>query len=325
LGVFRGLRQFNDEVYSGEKRDVICASIVQYRSAGDSFVYAFEMPPTDGLTVASSAQVRVAFDAIQRAAVGAFTMSFRPTSLEQKANVARANHPLHNIPQVDISSILAAIDYTPIVRAETYGKIRILENATSEEVDTLTMSDIVVFQNGIPNDIPPVAGVILREPLPPLCHVALLCRNRRTPCAYVSKTSPVDIEGFANRWVLFRVHPYRYEMCPAASSKKNDQKPAQQLKRQITLPLADQKSPVLLSNKPASLMASSIGAKAFQLWQLNKAINQAAVQFSSFAIPFGAYMEHIKNPAILAAIEAVPVFSSDSSPPPSTPVCLLRF
>jgi hypothetical protein len=245
-------------------------------------------------------------------------MSFHPTSLEQKANVASADHPLHNIPQIDMSPIWASIDYTPIVRTGVYGTVRILENATSEEVDKLTIADIVVFQNGIPNDIPPVAGVILREPLPPLCHVALLCRNRRTPCAYISKTSSIDFKAFENSWVLFRVDPNKFEFSVADSSKKSTRNPAERLKRGITQPLGDHKLPVLLSNKPKSLTPTSIGAKAFQLWQLNAVIGQDAVQLSSFVIPFGAYMEHTRKPAIHNAIQALPSFSSDSPPPPST-------
>lgn len=41
--------------------------------------------------------------------------------------------------------------------------------------------DWIVVSKEVPVDIPPVAGLITEQLQTPLCHIALLCSNRKTP------------------------------------------------------------------------------------------------------------------------------------------------
>lgn len=45
----------------------------------------------------------------------------------------------------------------------------------------LVRRDWIVVSKEVPVDIPPVAGLITEQLQTPLCHIALLCSNRKTP------------------------------------------------------------------------------------------------------------------------------------------------
>lgn len=311
------IADFNKQVYTGEKRDLICASLVAYTDAAKQPVYAFEMVPTDPLLVENSQRVREAFDAFQKACPFA-TLHFRPTSQAQIENVANPNHPLHNIPQVDTWQLWKMTPYVPIVNGSTNGILRWLPDAAPERLENLTINDIVVFNSGIPNEIPPVAAVIVTEPLPPLCHVSLLCKNRGTPMAYVEMSPGLKENSKQNGKATFiSLTSNQWVLMPSQVNTTHWRSPLPDSVA-VTPPHADPVDPVAfteMSTKASWTNSGVMGAKAYQCFLLDGVAEQLDFHKKSFIIPMGSYLKHINSDPKLA--QAIKTFLQTSSRTPA--------
>lgn len=265
--------------------------------------FAFEMAPTDPLPANGAERVLEAFNKFQ-ANFSIGKLRFRPTSHQQLENISNQGHPMHGVPLMSTDELWAAIKYLPIFRETAFGKIKLLPNVSSELLDTLTVGDIAVFTSGIPNEIPPVAAVVVFEPLPPLCHVSLLCVNRKTPCAYISKSYLKEFQAMDGKLARLELLPkhFKFEAARSDLGRKHYSRPGSGT---LVKPQMDPRNLMPLENVPEgkSIPAGVAGAKAAQCAQLNRALakqSHAQEHFhkSSFVLPMGSYLEHVNDSSI---------------------------
>ena len=103
------------------------------------------------------------------------TPKFRPVS---PAQIEKAHSLTGRIPVLSSDSLNASITYQPIVLGTAFGYLRLLRGDL--DVSGVRPNDIVVTEQ-VPEQIPPVAGLITSQLQAPLAHVAVLSRNRNTP------------------------------------------------------------------------------------------------------------------------------------------------
>jgi hypothetical protein len=292
------LAQFNNEVYSGQKRDLICATIVKYGEiddTGDCYPWTFEMVATDPLLPETCERVAIAVQKLQHA-LSLGTLHVRATSQNQVTNLAKPGHPLAKFPQCDSVSIWKGQTYGCLVDGTVSGFVRYIKDANNmDEIESLKMNDIVFFERGIPNDLPSVAAVVFGEHLPPLCHISLLCRSRKTPCCF--DTKPATLHQFAElagkkvtftsgnklTKAVFTFSEYDAGVGYNTPNPNNLDEPS----ATNTMPLRFENK---IKNIPA---ASEIGAKARQCGLTNILLKQLEFHSKSFAIPMGAYIRHV--------------------------------
>lgn len=313
-------------MYTGLERNRVCASVVKYVLDGvDTF--AFEMAPTDPLQLDGADAVRKAFDRVQEL-MGFVTLEFRATSHAQLANVGLDSHPLHSILQVDTNALWDSVVYAPVVRGNARGTLRVIGGTSTYQVGDLTLFDIVSFAESIPNDIPPVAGVILTDPLPPLCHVALLCQNRHTPCAYIRKAELSKLTAHDGKSVSLELKLAGWSLERTSGLKPGWKAPTTRPEFKVLLPLRKPSAPFALYGFDGAKAVSIIGAKAYQCHRLDTAVHQQEFKKRSFVLPMGAYMAHTDESKTKEAIrdfckkwQNVPIAKC---PSPSTYMTFIR-
>lgn len=302
----RTLIEFNEHAYTGEERNRICASVVKYVVRGED-IFAFEMVPTDPLNLQGSEMVLAAFNFVQ-AKMPFCRLRLRATSHAQLANIALPAHPLHSISQLDTGELWDSISYAPVVRGGASGTVRIIGGShPGYAIGDLTLSDIVVFADGIPNDIPPVAAVFLTDPMPPLCHVALLCQNRRTPCCYVRKSDLPSLALHSSKLMSLQFDLEKFVIKPATAERLVWRAPtASSSGLKLSQPQRKPSAPFSLDGwVEKSNSVSIVGAKALQCHRLDTVVGQVEFKKKSFVVPMGAYMSHIDDSGVAAAISAL--------------------
>jgi hypothetical protein len=109
-----------------------------------------------------------------------------------------------NIPVIRSSEVYQGREFVSLNKGKAYGYLRKVK-ATEVGKTTISKHDIVIL-DGLPNELPVVAGVLTVPFQTPLCHVSLLCQNRKTPNATYRKawTDPA-IEALLNKLVCYEV------------------------------------------------------------------------------------------------------------------------
>eukprot|EP01122_Echinamoeba_exundans_P000293 TRINITY_DN10262_c0_g1_i1.p1 TRINITY_DN10262_c0_g1~~TRINITY_DN10262_c0_g1_i1.p1 ORF type:complete len:649 (+),score=76.23 TRINITY_DN10262_c0_g1_i1:178-2124(+) len=316
------LEDFNRTVYSGEDRHQICATIVKYgtyRDNSNAYPWTFEMVPTDPLEPETCERVALAFRKIQDAFKCA-QLSFRTTSPSQRENLSKPNHPLASIKQADPFAIYDGKTYSCFVVGSACGTARVIEDANKlESMESLTSTDIVFFRKGIPNELPVVAAAIFAEPLPPLCHIVLLCKNRKTPCCFdTSAATEAAISQRAGKLATVDLSKLKIDVHQVVvnTSSKRQEPP------RLVTPDRDLTSPIrfFATDDAASIPSvAQLGGKARACFVLNNKVGQTDFQKQTFAIPMGCYLKHISRRPVSEAITAVcnlfPSSRYQNSPP----------
>ncbi|MBK8399193.1 MAG: hypothetical protein IPL26_28625 [Leptospiraceae bacterium] len=95
-------------------------------------------------------------------------------------------------------------------KGETFGILKFIEK--EEEIIHLNPDEIAVL-NFMPDQVPPVAGIITLVPQPPLSHVNLLARNRGTINISMSSIeSYPGLKNLANRKVYIKANKEEFEI-----------------------------------------------------------------------------------------------------------------
>jgi hypothetical protein len=295
-------------VYSGKNRDIICPTIIKYggyNDAQETCPWTFEMVSTDPLLPETCSRVAEAFEKFQ-AAFSCGKLAIRATSHAQYENLLKSDHPLHKYPRIDPIVVWQGKTFGSLVCGAVGGTLRIVQDANNAtEVEDLTPNDVVFFRSGIPNELPMVAAAIFAEHLPPLCHISILCRNRRTPCCFdgSAKTAQLlaGLEGhsvhvtvqYQDVIVVKLPHPSR-NLLPHAVGWR------------ISEPDRNMTLPVRFTSELARIPhVNVIGAKARQCCMINMSTEQMEFNSKSFAIPMGAYIKHMSAVKIRAAATGV--------------------
>ena len=192
----------------------------------------------------------------------------------------------------------------------TYGKLRKINIEDIGKVD-INSHDIIVT-NGLPNDMPVVAGIITTEHQHNLSHINVLSVNRGTPNMVQTDAYTLSkFSEFENKYVMLNVSANDFEIKEVTEKEVSNFWLSKQNKKIISLEidrttkgLQDMKN---LSHKDIKL----VGAKAANFAELTKIEindekdNSSFVRTpeSAFAIPMYYYLEHLKENGIDVLIE----------------------
>jgi hypothetical protein len=303
------LKEFNDVVYSGQNRDLICATIVkygEYQQEGDAYAWTFELVATDPLLPETCGRVAHAFEKIQ-AAFSIAKLRIRATSHLQIENLNRMDHPLAKYPQIDASAVWGGKTFSCIVAGSVYGTLRYVTDLNdTDTIESLSIDDVAFFASGIPNDLPPVAAVLFADPLPPLCHIAILCHNRQTPCCFDTTQAVKDrCLEFKDQAVLAHWHPMLTQASIGTSYGSFGARNVVDPSTATPLCTPDEKvtAPIKFGDSMQNLPAiEQVGAKARQCCIVNLKNGQMDFHHKSFAIPMGAYIRHTSTKSVKTGI-----------------------
>ena len=214
------------------------------------------------------------------------------------------------IPIISVEEIYKNQKYQAMNTGITYGKLRKINIEDIGKVD-INSHDIIVT-NGLPNDMPVVAGIITTEHQHNLSHINVLSVNRGTPNMVQTDAYTLSkFSEFENKYVMLNVSANDFEMKEVTEKEVSDFWLSKQSKKVISLEidrttkgLQDMKN---LSHKDIKL----VGAKAANFAELTKIEindekdNSSFVRTpeSAFAIPMYYYLEHLKENGIDVLIE----------------------
>ena len=214
------------------------------------------------------------------------------------------------IPIISVEEIYKNQKYQAMNTGITYGKLRKINIEDIGKVD-INSHDIIVT-NGLPNDMPVVAGIITTEHQHNLSHINVLSVNRGTPNMVQTDAYTLSkFSEFENKYVMLNVSANDFEIKEVTEKEVSDFWLSKQSKKVISLEidrttkgLQDMKN---LSHKDIKL----VGAKAANFAELTKIEindekdNSSFVRTpeSAFAIPMYYYLEHLKENGIDVLIE----------------------
>ena len=274
--------RFNLREYTQADRRYVLGSVMHYLD-GDH--WTVELSGGDTLPAERIAWMLAHVAARVACAPG---LKFRPVSPQQIAQAAQLGT---QVPVLSSELLNASVVYQPVVLGVAYGHVRLIRGTL--EVSRVRPSDIVVTEQ-VPEQIPPVAGLVTSQLQAPLAHVAVLSRNRNTPD--MALRGAIDLDTFTRlegKLVKLSVASQDFTVEPAdpaqAQAAWAAQRPAIALR-----PEADSTARGLFDISALSPAAARfVGAKAAQMGQLARIEGLATP--GGFAIPFSAYLDHLAS------------------------------
>ncbi len=277
------------------------ATLVAYPSADGGKIYCLELNPADPM-VPDLAKINDFFGQVKKEFmvdhIERPVLYFHPTSTSQ---IEAVQNKKLSLPIIHSSEIFGNIPYKVGQQGLVTNKyVAVFDNKnyTQEELQAWlnlrTTEEIVVIPS-VPNDIPAVGGVICNDVIPPLCHVALLCQNRKTPyCFYKNATE--QLKKIQNLVVSGVIANNGFHLDGRSKGSKAESDPVQP----ISIPAADTITTQFIELD--SFKASDtrvVGAKGAQLAKVD-AIYRQPIFAGTFIIPFHHYNNHVnKNQALL--------------------------
>ncbi|MBO6938349.1 MAG: hypothetical protein JJ863_25495 [Deltaproteobacteria bacterium] len=288
---------FNVQQYRRPDRRFILASIVRYL---DADVWSIELVPGD--TLSAERLGRLLAHLKERVFFGE-DLRFRPLSPghEERARTA-------GVPTVDETRLQAAQRYQAVVLGVTHGYLRIARD--DESVMNARPNDIVVVDQ-IPEDLPPIAGLITARLQAPLAHVAVLSRSRGTPdMALRDATNDSRLTALEGELVRLTVGAQAMQIERSTLEAAQAQWDALRPPNAYTPPIRQPTPPVLVQLCDTGVDdADVVGAKAAQLGALCRAGGIETP--GGFVAPFGAFLQHRREAGIDRAAIARVVGTED--------------
>lgn len=294
--------RFNVTEYTLDERRFVLGSLMHYLD-GDH--WTVELAGADRL---SAGRIAWMFEHIAARVGCTAQLKFRPVSPPQIQNAARL---AGRVPLLSSEALNASVTYQPVVLGLAYGHVRLIRGTL--DVSGVRPSDIVVSEF-VPEQMPPVAGLVTSQLQAPLAHVAVLSRNRNTPD--MSLRGAIDLDAFTRcegKLVKLTVASQDYSVEPAdpaqAQAAWAAMRPAVAMRPDcdpLVRGLFD-----IAALEPAAVRY--VGAKAAQMGRLTRIEGLATP--GGFAIPFSAYLEHLDSAGLNSQIDAMladPEFAADA-------------
>ena len=287
--------QFIKEQYTNNSKRYLYPITINYFKELD--IYTFEFFSTDGATCKDVYNV--------------YQKIIQSSYLKNKLYFYTTNNVWKDcidIPTIGANELFEGQNYQALNISENYGYLKKIK------VDDIQSTELqkhdIVLTNGIPIDIPVIAGIITTEFQTPLSHINVLSHNRGTPnMALKNGFSDELLHNLNENLVYLKVAADKYEIRKATIEEStifwNNNEP----KDDIILD-KDLFNYGLFKLENASINdVNKIGGKAANFAEILKAFkreNQTApVPENYFAIPFYFYNDHLKKFGIDTYIESI--------------------
>jgi hypothetical protein len=225
-------------------------------------------------------------------------------------------------PIVGQDAPLRGVRFQPLTPATSYG---VLTFVKSDEIDEAELGpDAILVTDGVPNDIPFVAGLITEAFQTPLAHVNVLSQNRGTPnmALHDARHAP-ELEPWFGKLVELRVEGAGFHLREATAQEADAYWTARMPTGPRVAPRRDFSLRGVVDLRGRGLRdLPAIGAKAAQLAELSKIVITNASCFGhidtppfAFAIPLVHYVEHFEKSGareLLEQLMADPEFRGDA-------------
>jgi pyruvate,water dikinase len=291
---------FNLDQYGpGPGRIYLCAAINRYVSQG---VYTLEFFSDDQIT---ADQILLLYNRIYESVYFRDSLYFLPTStaMEQRTNALRSK-----IPFISHDRIYGDQTYQPLNCEEAYGY---LTRVDSKQIDAYQSSrHDIVLTNGVPNDLPVIAGSITSDFQTPLSHVNVLSHNRKTPNMALKGAwnSPVLL-ALVNKLVYLKVTIDSFTIREAGFGAADSFWTAREPTTAVTLECNEDSTGLKELLELSYLSTSLVGAKAANFAELSLIglydTTPVRLPEYAFAIPFYFYRKHIKDNGIQPVMDSI--------------------
>jgi hypothetical protein len=168
--------------------------------------------------------------------------------------------------------------------------------------------DIVIL-NGLPNQLPVVAGVLTVPFQTPLCHISLLCQNRGTPNATYRKAwTDEAILKLENKLVYYEVSADTFLIRSASQGDAETFWKKTENRKSIKLSVDTSQRQLLNMEQLSFKNVSLVGGKAANFAELSKIKvdkKPLPIPEGAFAIPFYYYYQHLQNNNITSSIDSI--------------------
>jgi rifampicin phosphotransferase len=225
-------------------------------------------------------------------------LRFRAASPAQEEAALAAGGRL---PILSREVINATVQYQPVVLGVAYGRLLFVRGPL--DVASVRPYDVVVADE-VPNEIPPVAGLVTSQLQAPLAHVAVLCRSRNTPDmahrGAIDLPALVELEG---ELVKLTVGGQDFAIQRA---ERAEAEAAWAAMRPAAMHTPGFDISVSAFQDTAALppdAARFVGSKAAQLGLLSRIDGLATP--SGFVVPFAAYRRHLEAAGLQTHIDAL--------------------
>jgi hypothetical protein len=290
----------SDQYGCGNKR-IYCLAAVNYYVA--TKIYTLEFFASDCIATGS---IKSVYQNVCRRVYFGAALKFLPTSTEMQH---RADSVKNDIPIIGMDEMYANQTYQALNTKEAYGYLRKVDIMTLPSAH-LNRHEIVIL-NGIPNDLPPTAGIITTVFQTPLAHINILCHNRGTPnMMYKYALTDSRITGLLGSLVHLTVGQDSFSMEPAkigdAESFWAKSEPATPL-----FPVChDDTAGIFELSQLNHYSTPLVGAKAANLAELARipataGIGTVPIPECAFAIPFYYYRQHMNKAGLTAMVDSL--------------------
>jgi hypothetical protein len=289
---------FNIKNYSSNpQREYILANLNYYSWLN---VYGLELMPEDDTKAEELNKLYKKVAALASFASKIKVLAFSP-EMEKRLAV------IPSMPKITSNEVYKGRHFIALQKGKTFGYLKKIDVKEMEKTN-IANTDIVVL-NGLPNNLPVVAGVLTVPFQTPLCHISLLCQNRGTPNAtYTKAWSDSHLKEMENRLVCYEVKADTFLIRPASEAeartfwnKASSKKPIQ-LQFDVTT-----KGLVNMANVGFKNVYQ-IGGKAANFAELMKIrVDKKPIPLpeGAFAIPFNYYYQHVTSSGIDRLIDSV--------------------
>ncbi len=279
---------FNAEQYSDSpQRLYYLASINFYK---DQNIYTLEFIPDD---LISADGIKTTFLSVKNSVFFKDNLFFSLVST-RFTSIADS---LTEIPAISKDRLYGEQIYQALNTGEAYGYLKKI-NSSNILSSYLTSHDILVT-DGLPLDIPVIAGIITTEFQTPLSHINVLSHNRGTPnMALKNAWTDSLINHLRDKLVFLQVNSDTFIIHEAnmtdAEKFWNSREPHQP----VVLECHDDTSGLFDMDQLSHQSLHLVGAKAANFAELSKIYMGAEplpVPENAFAIPFYYYKKHMEN------------------------------
>lgn len=287
-----GAKQYSEN----PQRRYVLGTLVRYEG---SRLWTMTLFPGDDLAAARMARV---FRMLADSTYFGAELRFLP---DNEASAARARSA--GLPLTTADSVYQGQTFQSLNPGEAYGTL------VRAGHDTLAKAPLgprdIVLTDGLVNDLPVVAGVVTTAFQTPLSHINVLSRNRGTPNMALLGAWTDSVfracEGRLVRLVVtldsFSIEPVSLEQAQAFWKANGPPPPP--------LLALDTAPGLVIGEDLGREVVERVGSKAANLGELAKVAARSHGAFQvpegAFAIPFAAYLDHLRRNGLDAAVESL--------------------
>ncbi|MEN9307158.1 MAG: hypothetical protein RL173_1090 [Fibrobacterota bacterium] len=289
------------QYYESPKRRYVLGTLNRYEGSN---LCTMQLFPGDDLAPERLARV---FHVLRDSVWFGRDLKFLPPN---EASVSRG--AIAGIPMATADEVYKDQTFQGLNTGTAYGT---LVRVSSDLVGTALLSPHdIVLTDGIPNDLPVVAGVVTVDFQTPLSHVNVLSRNRGTPNMALRTAWTDSVMGsLVGRLVRLQVDLDGYSIREADPAEARAFWAANGPGEPPDLPLDTTKGLVSLSDLGRGALPR-VGAKAANFGELARLAKQTKgdwkVPEGGFAIPFASYLDHMRRNGLDRLVDS---FLADSA------------